>query len=174
MYEKSRICVTALNLSKKCGEILKCIYIYIYIYIYIFSHDRNIQWNPTRKSVSVARWRVVDEGRLFTYLRSSTWRNSRRHSMFCYSWRNFQCNSVPMKTSFELVKRKLIKCVYFLTHLPYIVKLQSGRSPFQLPMVSLQFFIDIIFPAAIWSWVRLSLLKKRISGIFLGVEAAVE
>ena len=30
--------------------------------------------------------------------------------------------------------------------------LQFGRSPVRFPMVSLEFFIDIILPAALWPW----------------------
>jgi len=35
--------------------------------------------------------------------------------------------------------------------------LQAGRSRVRFPMVSLEFFVDIIQPAALWAWVRLSL-----------------
>jgi hypothetical protein len=35
--------------------------------------------------------------------------------------------------------------------------LLAGRSRIQLPMVSLQFFIDIFIPAALWPWGRLNL-----------------
>ena len=35
--------------------------------------------------------------------------------------------------------------------------LKVGRSRFRFPMVSLEFFIDIILPAALWPWGRLSL-----------------
>jgi hypothetical protein len=81
--------------------------------IYIVSHDRNVQWNPARKSVSVARWRVVNDPHLFTYLRSRMWRNSTRN-IFCYSWRIWECMSVPMKISCKLVKRSITEWVYFL------------------------------------------------------------
>jgi hypothetical protein len=35
--------------------------------------------------------------------------------------------------------------------------LQTGRSRDQFPIASLEFFIDIILPAALWLWDRLSL-----------------
>jgi len=34
---------------------------------------------------------------------------------------------------------------------------KPGRSRVQFPIVSLEFFIDVILPAALWPWCRLSL-----------------
>jgi hypothetical protein len=46
--------------------------------------------------------------------------------------------------------------------------LQTVRAWDRFPMVSLEFFIDIILPAALWSWGRLSLQQKWVPGIFPG------
>ena len=46
--------------------------------------------------------------------------------------------------------------------------LQAGRSRVRFPVVSLEFFINIILPTALWSWGRLSLQQKWIPGIFSG------
>jgi hypothetical protein len=46
--------------------------------------------------------------------------------------------------------------------------LQAGRSRVRFPMVSLDFFIDIFLPAALWSWVWLSLWHKWVPGMFSG------
>ena len=44
--------------------------------------------------------------------------------------------------------------------------LQAGRSRVRFPRVSLEFFIDIILPAALWSWGWLSSWQKWVPGIF--------
>jgi hypothetical protein len=38
--------------------------------------------------------------------------------------------------------------------------LQAGRSRVRFPDVALEYFIDTILPAALWPWVRLSLLTE--------------
>jgi hypothetical protein len=46
--------------------------------------------------------------------------------------------------------------------------LEAGRWRLQFPMVSLEFFIDSILPAAVWHWGRVRLWQKWIPGIFPG------
>jgi len=46
--------------------------------------------------------------------------------------------------------------------------LQSGRSRSRFTMVSLEFSIGIILPAALWPWCWHSLKHEWVSGIFLG------
>jgi hypothetical protein len=50
--------------------------------------------------------------------------------------------------------------------------LQVGRSKVRFPMVSLNFFIDIILPAALWPWGQLSLYRNEYQEYFLGLKAA--
>jgi hypothetical protein len=48
--------------------------------------------------------------------------------------------------------------------------IQTGKPRIRFPMWSLHFSIDVIFPAALWPWDRLSLLQKWVPGIFLGLK----
>jgi hypothetical protein len=46
--------------------------------------------------------------------------------------------------------------------------LQTGRSQVRSPMVSLEFFSDIILLVALWPWGRISLLTEMRPGVFTG------
>jgi hypothetical protein len=46
--------------------------------------------------------------------------------------------------------------------------LQAGISQFRLQIVSLEFFIDIILPEALWPWGRLNIKRKCVPRIFAG------
>jgi hypothetical protein len=46
--------------------------------------------------------------------------------------------------------------------------LQTGRSRVRFPVVSLDFLIGIILPAAIWPWGQLNLQQNWVPGIFPG------
>ena len=45
-------------------------------------------------------------------------------------------------------------------------ELQDGRWWVRFPMVSLEFFVDIFLPAALWPWGWLSLQQKWVPGVF--------
>jgi hypothetical protein len=55
--------------------------------------------------------------------------------------------------------------MYLLTYI-----LQAGRSWIRFPMRSLDFSINLILAAELWSWARHRLSQKRVPGIFLGVK----
>ena len=46
--------------------------------------------------------------------------------------------------------------------------IQAGRSRVRFPILSLEFFIDTVLPAALWPWGWLSSSQKLVRGIFPG------
>jgi hypothetical protein len=51
-------------------------------------------------------------------------------------------------------------------------ELQAGRSQSRFPILSLEFFIDIILPVALWPWGDSSSNRNEYQEYFLGVKAA--
>ena len=81
---------------------------------------------------------------------------------------------LPVTDLFEVPKEGMeCNCVvraplkyYSLSRSLWSTALQAGRSPVRFPMVLLEYFIDIILPASLWSCGRLSLKQKWVPGMF--------
>jgi len=73
----------------------------------------------------------------------------------------FGCNVYMFPSVTGQVQKLLAQCQYFNA-------LQAGRSRVRFPMASLEFFIDMILPAAPYPWDRFILEKKWVPGIFRG------
>jgi hypothetical protein len=55
------------------------------------------------------------------------------------------------------MESRMSKFIGIMSRLFIDSTLQTGRSRFRFPVVSLEFFSDIILPVALWPWGRLSL-----------------
>jgi len=80
-------------------------------------------------------------------------------------------NSATLHCRFLIMNwltRRLPEISFLFTCASWGTALQAGRSRVRFPMVSLEFFIDIVFLAALWPWGWLSLQQKWVPGIFPG------
>ena len=90
----------------------------------------------------------------------------------CFSFRSWTCQnifSIATKTLSLLASRCRWRMALYIFSFPYYnlgvrggavvwgTALLAGRSRVRFPMVSKEFFIDVILPAALWLWSRLSL-----------------
>ena len=65
---------------------------------------------------------------------------------------SFPTSPAPKRWSHTSDRQKFLK-----TAVIYCAALQIGRSPVRSQLVSLEFFIEIILPIALWPWGRLGL-----------------
>jgi len=106
---------------------------------------------------------------------TSTGRGSKR------CWPNFRISlETSGKTHGRLFTVQLLvdSRIPYLQHANYVMELemfavlQIGRSLVRFQMVSLEFFIDIILPIALWPGVDSASNRNEYQGYFLGVKAA--
>jgi hypothetical protein len=65
---------------------------------------------------------------------------------------NFKCRSLT-----TIIERLIVIYAYTHTHTHKFTALQTERSRVRLPIVSLDFLIDLILPVALWPWGPISL-----------------
>ena len=80
----------------------------------------------------------------------------------CPAWGFLLCSLVPAGI-YWLIVTWVEKSIAYTTQ-----PLLTGRSRVRFPMVSLEFFSDIILPVTLWPWGRLILWQKWVSGVFPG------
>jgi hypothetical protein len=115
---------------------------------------------------SVISWNVANMYTMQINHRYFTFPNS---IVFSYKHPFHKCHLFPERGISLFFVYVYIKVDHWVGYtVAQLFEAQTGRSWVRFPMVSLEFFIYIILPAALWHWVRLSLLQKWLSGIIPG------
>ena len=79
-----------------------------------------------------------------------------RHFAIVRYWMTYERIAIKKNSTYSY-ERATVQCVVNGGAVGWGTALQTGRSGVRFPMVSLEFFIDIILPAALWPFVWLSL-----------------
>ena len=84
-------------------------------------------------------------------------------------------NYIVLEVSYIILAEDILLCLKYINKIEFSgqgTTLQTDRSWARFPMVSLEFFSDIILPVALWPWVDSASNRNYYQVYFLGVKVA--